>query len=94
MEQFTKGPWQFTKCGPADSNGMGICSMWGDYESMDAEIDANAHLIAAAPEMYALLNGIAELSNGDMGNLVDGMLCKFDDIEILLTKARGESCGK
>ena len=80
MEKFTKGPWQFTKCGPADSNGMGICSMWGDYESSKVEIDANSYLIAAAPEMYEMLKSFLCLEG----------IIKTGPIIDLLAKARGE----
>lgn len=49
--------------------------------------EANAHLIAAAPEMYEMLNNIAismECEHGVDANAI------FE----LLAKARGESCGK
>jgi hypothetical protein len=98
MEKFTKGDW--IAFYPHEVLNEGLMSVETDdgklickaevYKSTISEATANAHLIAAAPEMYSLLSGIAELSNGDMGSLVDGMLCKFNDIDILLAKARGE----
>jgi hypothetical protein len=90
--KFTKGPWALNKSRVVDimSNGnnepvASVCP----YNRAPLEVVANAHLIAAAPEMYTLLNRIAELANGDMNNIADEMLCSFDDIELLLAKARG-----
>lgn len=54
------------------------------YESQ--EKIANAYLIAAAPEMYAMLKSII-----DPHVNVDSVICGISD---LLEKARGESCGK
>jgi hypothetical protein len=51
------------------------------------KVEANAHLIAAAPEMYEMLNNIAismECEHGVDTNAI------FE----LLAKARGELCGK
>jgi hypothetical protein len=32
--KFSKSPWMVTPQGPADANGMGICSIWGDGEEL------------------------------------------------------------
>lgn len=54
-------------------------------ETSDKEGMANAHLIAAAPEMYELLNSIHEWS------IIHGEIGVFDkEIDNLLAKARGE----
>ncbi len=82
--KFTKGPWQFTPCGPADSEGMGICAMWGDYETEKENMDANAKLISVAPDMYEMLNHLI-----DHDCINDSSLHK--EVEILLAKARGEA---
>tara|TARA_R110000782_G_C14819187_1_gene413735 strand:+ start:11359 stop:11631 length:273 start_codon:yes stop_codon:yes gene_type:complete len=50
------------------------------YKSNEIEETANAHLIAAAPEMYAMLESFLCLEG----------LIKTDKIQALLTKARGE----
>ncbi len=50
---------------------------------------ANAHLIAAAPEMYIELESICEVIK--MGQSQNGPLSRYiDSIEKLLAKARGE----
>lgn len=52
------------------------------------EKEANAHLIAAAPELYAMLEMVMNILNGDDAiNEVES-----SDIKNLLAKARGESC--
>lgn len=48
---------------------------------------ANAHLIAAAPEMYAALKLISDLSILDADKGLSSL------VDELLVKARGESCG-
>ena len=52
---------------------------------------ANAHLIAAAPDMYAMLSEVVDrISNPDHVN--DVLLERLtDEIEDVLAKARGES---
>lgn len=51
------------------------------YNSTEIEVTANAHLIAAAPEMYAMLDSLLCL---------EGVI-KTDKIKELLAKERGES---
>lgn len=53
----------------------------------DAEKKANSSLIAAAPEMYAMLNTIADILNGDEWNIN----VHHRNIQKLLAKVRGES---
>lgn len=57
----TPGPWHVTKDGrseeivrAADASGKPIASMWMNGDSMEA----NARLIAAAPEMLAVLEAV------------------------------------
>ncbi|AHK11843.1 hypothetical protein S349_53 [Shewanella sp. phage 3/49] len=61
-------------------------SKWCQYERFESM--SNAHLIAAAPEMYSALRLISDLSILSEDN---GLSDLVDD---LLAKARGESCGK
>ena len=87
--KFSKSPWMVTPQGPADANGMGICSMWGDGE----ELRANVDLIASAPDMYELLDNIrilCEWGHNEI-DLADEILIKLDEIKDQLKKARGES---
>lgn len=90
--KFTKGPWQ---AGRPDMATLvdGAKSKWiyaGDTYcaiASGADIDdwyevmANAHLIAAAPEMYDLLSDL--LRNYELGEKVDSQ------IVAVLTKAEG-----
>lgn len=97
--KFTPGPWEFT----VSRNGVRqisskiksqICRMWNCRET-----EGNAHLIAAAPEMYEALEGAAATLNflsdhlrGRMGDgALDDMRQKADSCFELLAKARGEA---
>lgn len=86
-EKFTKGSWI--------NNGRLVYSCDAVFiataSKTDIEdfsvIEANARLIATAPEMYAKLNEISDglLEAGGFGN------CRLaKEIEMLLAKARGE----
>lgn len=90
--QFTKGKWSIG-CGNYPSiievNIPGRLSIPMVFTATDLtcgdsqEIIANAHLIAAAPDMYEMLNDI--LCNYEVDEEVDKR------IEKVLAKARGES---
>jgi len=82
--KFSKGPWQYTKAGPADVAGMAICSVWGDGEVREAD----THLIAAAPEMYDMLSDAADML---MQSCETGDQQHASDIRKLMAKARGET---
>jgi len=77
--KFSKSPWMVTPQGPADANGMGICSMWGDGE----ELIANVDLISQAPAMYEMLELLAD------GDSINDHSIEKEVID-LLSKARGE----
>ena len=83
--KFTKGEWFAIvddECCFIDTYKKGLIA---DLEKSDApcdEAEANAHLIAAAPDMYAMLEYLRE----DYGLLTD----VGKDIDKLLAKARGE----
>ena len=95
--KFTKGPWYayshdikdcldeyYTEWGVSSSETKrGICAMLG-ADSED-EINANAALIAAAPDMYALLQKIL-----DNKIIPDYKAHVAQEIIKLLKKARGE----
>ena len=83
--KFTKGPWMHTPEGPADSQGYGVCALWGSPGS--EEQIANSHLIAAAPEMYDALNEVAE-GMEEAGGSSNWNTAK--EIRKILAKARGE----
>lgn len=81
--KFTKGPWKvqddgYGLIGVAFRKGYGVLVGHKDNESI-----SNSHLIAAAPEMYEMLEHILLEPYGreDLSN---------ERIEKLLAKARGE----
>ena len=89
-EKFTKGEWvvdcEISMHVEVWSGEERICEVGTRYSE---DVAPNAHLIAAAPEMYEMLNTIAEnmhkSSNGTIGDILV--------IESLLAKARGERNG-
>lgn len=86
--KFTPGPWRKSFTTVDCGRGRYINQIW--WKSKDvAEAEANAALIAAAPEMYELLSEILEFEpRGINLNFFDRINPK---IESVLRKARGES---
>ena len=96
-EKFTKGPWDtrlsrsHTHHVSGDNEYVSICSMsawlWSDPRE---ESIANAHLIAAAPELYETLTQLID----DLSNTVEEGLFEHSETVIrcrlALAKARGE----
>ena len=101
--KFTKGPWYsyshdfkdcldeyYTEWGVSSSyTKRGICTMLG-ADSED-EINANAALIAAAPEMYVMLEQLVEavktLNAISLIKIKDKLI---EDAVNIIKKARGE----
>lgn len=65
-------------------------SDWCKFEREEAK--ANAHLIAAAPEMYEMLSEIKQVieSGHELGEMVSRVQDFGEEINELLAKARGE----
>jgi len=92
--KFTEGPW--LKCSRGESlvgiKGKNVsvynCGLSGSGKSPESV--ANAHLIAAAPDMYKVIEEIARLRDGEMHNAIDWIIDNTDDLINLLAKARGE----
>jgi hypothetical protein len=95
--QATPGPWR-VQGGEIVSASDPICSMPALYRSTKeakAQLAADAHLIAAAPELYealelvepALVAAVAEADAGGPNEGLD-LLCGF--VKRALAKARGE----
>lgn len=100
---FTPGPWTAERDDvPYDggfetwvvnADGAGICMM----DCPKDEMEANARLIAASPEMYAKLDGLQTMLEETIAHVdlpdVDVLIFKqtIKGIESLLTKARGEA---
>jgi len=69
-----------------------ICTLdQGFYENPipDAECEANANLIAAAPDMYEALNQV--LRDLEESGYADGCSFSTDQIKLALNKAQGKS---
>lgn len=81
--KFTPGPWEFITTN-AGNWGVRIRRGYLVLTGQRARAEADAHLIAVAPEMYELLNEIA----GD--NWVAENTEKANKIDAILAKARGE----
>lgn len=88
--KFTKGPWVARGSTPSRIYGMQRADkevLVAACGSVISQAGSNAHLIAAAPEIYKMLEEISDYSkiNGDY-------LLPFhvEDIDNLLAKARGE----
>ena len=89
MTKHTPGPWTVAKAtryvhhaDMLDANGFGIASIWGRAETEAAA--ANARLIAAAPQMLAVLRAIRCTLpglDGDKGNLFDRVSEAIEEAE-------------
>lgn len=93
MSEFTKGPWIVNKTGAHwnNPNLENIVITYGEIGECICDTvyeEANANLIAAAPEMYALLEIAHEYI--DNCGAQAGAQDVLDQIESLLIKARGE----
>jgi hypothetical protein len=80
--KFTRGEWEVYTRGLGEFKEIDILVPKGGFSITHMpDAEANAHLIAAAPYMYHMLE---QLKNGEG-------LSPGDTIERLLAKARGES---
>ena len=91
--KFTPGPW---KVGPVDDTrvedalGNEVAQIDGDYNHPDTWpiMEANARLIASAPELYEALEGLIDIA--DRGDVRDYARDAINTAKRALTKARGE----
>lgn len=90
--KFTKGEWKiqddgYGMIGVILKKGLGIL-----IGRKSKETQANAHLIATAPDMYELLSKINNIINSELYEieLADAINGISGDIDSLLAKARGE----
>lgn len=100
MGDWTKGPWQFEVRAYHQNRvfaraNKAIADVIGD----SPETDANAHLIAESPAMYAELAGLAE----DLESMVasepnavhrEWARDNLESVKAVLAKARGETQGE
>jgi len=89
-EKFTPGEWEIThdNCSAGETvtvNGASFFNSWNDSKTAEQnEIDA--HLIAAAPKMYRMLEGSIDALRASSACGEDFP----DEVLLLLAKARGE----
>ena len=96
MSAWTKGPWEVGEPDENDqaivrSESIEIATCWHHcVGAIEKEMHANAHLIAAAPDLYIALEAICdELLNG--GTEVDACLIAVHGARAALRKARGDA---
>ena len=102
--KWTPGPWASDYL---DQNGqrvvsgqhIEICTCWHhSVGSIEKEMEANAHLIAAAPDLYAALEAAMAFIESHVGDpdITDVMIRNYRTLQDLrprdvLAKARGET---
>lgn len=84
--RFTPGPWQLGDGYSLKTASGSFYLAYGNHPKSGrpefrkfVELDANARLISAAPEMYDTLQRVAEFFDGmdsDLGNLARSVLAK------------------
>lgn len=92
-EEFTKGEWSTHIRGVKgkDFHEVVVTVPDGGFEITNIpDATANAHLIAASPEMYRLLSDLSAF-NCPMEYTTPDEYIAFSKIEKVLAKARGES---
>jgi hypothetical protein len=86
--KHTPGPWKYEGGGSWVYGKDGVVAQSSlDYAHLE-EMRANARLIAAAPEMYAILDEISRTVQASIWEISEGQENK---INAVLAKARGES---
>ncbi len=93
-EKFTQSDWSVdgeTAFDIQSENGTVV--HWLGFDDTDFNHNqnkANANLIAMAPKMYRMLKGVSSLRDLDAGSAIDWLLDNTDEINSLLSEARGE----
>ena len=91
--QFTSGPWHVSENQPTvvGNKEKAVCKCEIDWDLGAKERKANAALIAAAPEMYAMLEQLVEavktLNAISLIKIKDKLI---EDAVNIIKKARGE----
>jgi hypothetical protein len=93
--KFTKGPWEVDLSSPLDPKVATSLGGWIatelDWPLSPVAADANAHLIAAAPELYAALERLVDRLDSHFGGPSRSSDWEEqEDARKALAKARGE----
>lgn len=88
MSKHTPGPWSITNGTILGSDGVGVTR---PISRFDGAADANAHLIAAAPDLYEACKKLAMLSSGaeDDDAYAEVPWSVIEDARAALAKAEG-----
>lgn len=95
MSKHTEGPWTVEESLIATvktgDKGIEICEMseLGGIYGQD-ELEANAKLIRAAPEMLKMLKGVTALARLKYGNLDKEAYKYLSNVEALITEIESE----
>lgn len=93
--KHTAGPWELIEFGgPQIGNpetGEAICTMWGSRNDPKDPIEANARLIAAAPELLEALRLALEYFNSAQAQLSASGQVARDAARAAIAKATGET---
>ena len=101
MQGHTPGPWRVKKsytiegyrefCIMRRSETLATSHNLG--EDRDIEFEANAHLIAAAPDLLEALEVVAAMDNKDWGNVewIMSMEAVVEQAKTAIAKARGQT---
>lgn len=98
MAEFTPGPWEVTESLDHNDNPcVAVTGFYGEaiYENVCADVTdrANAHLTAAAPDLYEALNkvfGTEKMTFANMGDFNLWFNERGKEARAALAKARGE----
>jgi hypothetical protein len=94
MSNWTKGPWHVSRGNGVDTNqGKQVCRAPIGYERtiVGRNWKANAHLIAAAPDLYEALESLLDDLKMTPEINLDGWGIDTKQARAALAKARGES---
>ena len=94
--KWTPGPWHVLKArgyahGPVDKNNAPVVTWTGMARPRQEDGMANAHLIAAAPELYEALEEALETIHALIDEGYMAYIHQRERIEYAMAKARGES---
>lgn len=86
--KFTPAPWRLVRCACGDP----VCKRWGTsngtfYQGIGYE-EADSHLVAAAPELYAAAKRALAVLKAQGESVRSGSV--VGALDIALRKARGE----
>jgi len=83
---FTKGPWEINRDGVSLAIPLGPCRVTATY----CGSKANAHLIAAAPDLYEALSRMVKIYDG-MEDCMGDPCPAVEHSKTILARARGEA---